>query len=72
MLIDPVDMTGATRRMGYPSAVEALRGKGARAALIGEAGRGGRSQWHTGLYERAAGIIFLQSRLILVDGAPFS
>ena len=36
VLIDPVDMTDVTRDKGYPSAVEALRGRGDRAALIGE------------------------------------
>lgn len=36
VLVDPVDMTDQTRRMHYPSAVEALQGQGATAALIGE------------------------------------
>jgi hypothetical protein len=35
-LIDPVDMNFFTRFLGYPSAVDALRGKGAHAALIGK------------------------------------
>ncbi|GAX82073.1 hypothetical protein CEUSTIGMA_g9501.t1 [Chlamydomonas eustigma] len=34
-LIDPVDMNFFTRILGYPSAVDALRGKGAKALLIG-------------------------------------
>jgi hypothetical protein len=38
VLIDPVDMTEETRRMGYPSAVDALRAlpEGRQALVIGE------------------------------------
>lgn len=36
VLIDPVDMTPVTEKMGYPSAVVALRGLGRNAAVIGK------------------------------------
>ncbi len=36
VLIDPVDLTSITRKQGYPSASEALKGQGRMAAIIGE------------------------------------